>query len=502
MTVIHRALVLLLVFLLCGEFTHSLTAETPSPSQQEQEAFFRRQFQTQFQHSVRQQQQEQQQGKRPNINSPVKIDIPGNGVLNPSKHHQRYRLNEYDKRNAFYQWWYFYIQDLELNRHYAMSYGMTKCNRAANCQFEMAALMFAMIDNKSGAHFQKYEVFPLSHWIVHDEFHVQVYNQSVVSAIDDGKINTAGAQLLFELKPLSDDKIRLTGQMKESSKNVWIVEGVQPNTPVSWDITIERVYGYYAQDVFERPDEWFRGVIMWNTYAHNSLVHDAQISIGGQNQYLDHATDPSGTRYRAYGDGNWGQLMPDNEKHPEDLDYSWGWFQNHLPNKNPQLDVSVIAGTGKSYTSFPFYTMEGKFGDVRLNSTVHIEFREVTVYKIKLTSCNDGKLLRFNVQRNNWTTINDQFGSAQIPLDQTVTMESENWIVIQDCKSVPSNYNRLLFPFKDFVFSDFEGLGAVCRLTVKYKVTGEIVIDRSNIQSGIEYGFRYNTRNVPPMPWK
>ena len=89
--------------------------------------------------------------------------------------------------------------------------------------------------------------------------------------------------------------------------------------------------------------------------------------------------------------------------------------------------------------------MDGKFADVRINSSLHIEFRVVVVYGQVLTSCNDGQLIQFNVDRDDWIDIKDNFGVAKIPLSQRVTLESLNYIIVQDCKSVETNYNRLLF---------------------------------------------------------
>jgi hypothetical protein len=434
----------------------------------------------------------------PRVNT-IRYPLPGNGILNPPLRHQRYRLQEYDRHHAYYQWWYYYIQDFKANRHYAFAYGMTTCRESSpkeNCQYDLTYVMFAMIDNNQTVRFQKYEVYPLANWQVTEEFHVRLYNTTVEQAL------LSGMHPLFELYPLDNNRYHLTGHMVHDSKNVWLSENIDPNAEIVWDITLERVYGYYAQDIFEIPDEWFKGVIMWNTYAHNSLVHNGKISINGNIQYLDHNNDPTKVRFRAYGDGNWGQLMPDDKRHPEDKNYAWGWYLTHIPNNNPSKDVSVIAGTGKTYTAFPFYTMEGKFADVRINSSLHIEFREVVVYGQKLISCNDGKLLQFNVERTNWTTISDSFGSATIPMNQLTILESDNWLIRQDCRTVYGSYNRLLFPFKSSIFSDFEGLGVNCRLTIKYKVTQQVLIDQDGIQSGIEYGFHYDIHNIPPIPWK
>jgi hypothetical protein len=425
------------------------------------------------------------------------IPHTGNGVVNPARHFQRYRHSEYSHSKPFYQWWYYYIQDLELNKHYAFAYGTTTCNGVSkpHCIYDGTYVLFAEIDNKKNTRFQRIDMLPRANMHVSDDFHVRIFNTTAESAIRNNQ------EPLFELFPKDDNTFQLSGFLQKNSIYSWIHDNCDSSLEIKWNVTLSRVYGYFAQDVFELPDEFLEGIIMWNTYTHNSLVYDGVIKIADNVNILCHKQDPTKVRFRGYGDGNWGQIMPSNEVHPEDKNYSWGWYLSHIPNKDPAKDVSVIAGVGKTYTSFPLYTMDGRFADVRVNSSLHLEFRQVIVYGQVMSSCNDGKLVQFTVDRNNWQDINDSFGSAKIPLEQTVTLESTHYLVVQKCTSVETNYNRLLFAFKDAVFSDFEGLGVTCRVTIKYKVTGEVIVDQENVLSGIEYGFNYKVKNIPPTPY-
>ena len=241
-------------------------------------------------------------------------------MLNPSKHYQRYRYKEYSQNKPYYQWWYYYVQDLAKNKHYAFTYGMTTCSGVPSpaCTYTGAYVLFAEIDNTQKTRMQKYEFYPLSHLLVSDEFNYKVYGSNVSEALKNKEAP------LFELKPLNDDTFQITGDMRKNSPFAWVSEDCDLNMEVKWNVTLSRVYGYYAQDVFEKPDELLRGIIMWDTYAHNSLIHNGQIIVNGESSILDHNSDPTKVRFRGYGDGNWGQLMPSNPKHPENKDFAWG----------------------------------------------------------------------------------------------------------------------------------------------------------------------------------
>lgn len=103
---------------------------------------------------------------------------------------------------------------------------------------------------------------------------------------------------------------------------------------------------------------------------------------------------------------------------------------------------------GETFAGFPLYSMIGRFADIRINATHSLQLREAIVWNEKLTSSSDGELVHFDVERSNWTTITDKFGTAQIPMRQVLTMESRDYFIKMDFVTKEDSYNRLLFPFR------------------------------------------------------
>jgi len=143
--------------------------------------------------------------------------------------------------------------------------------------------------------------------------------------------------------------------------------------------------------------------------------------------------------------------------------------------------------------------MDGRFCDIRLDDRTHVELRLVKVWDLTMDSCNDGQLHQFNVERSNWVNITDSFGTATVPLRQFVTLESDTYLITMDFNSVITNYNRLLFPFTDYVFSDFEALGVSTHLLIIKKTTGTVLRNETLRSGGLEYGYRFDIV-VPPLP--
>ena len=254
------------------------------------------------------------------------------------------------------------------------------------------------------------------------------------------------------------------------------------------------MYGWYAQDVFELPDRFLEGVIMWDTYSHTAEVEGtARI---GDNEYVVKKE----TSTRAYGDCNWGEDMPSSppDQTPSDK-YAWGWYYVNIPSENKSQDLSIIAGTGVSYEDALLRTMDGRFCDIRLDDRTHVELRLVKVWDLTMDSCNDGQLHQFNVERSNWVNITDSFGTATVPLRQFVTLESDTYLITMDFNSFITNYNRLLFLFTDYVFSDFEALGFSTHLLIIKKTTGTVLRNETLRSGGLEYGYRFDIV-VPPLP--
>ena len=68
----------------------------------------------------------------------------------------------------------------------------------------------------------------------------------------------------------------------------------------------------------------------------------------------------------------------------------------------------------------------------------------------------------WDIARSDWVYFTDSLESDLIPLRQIVTIRTQKKLVTMDFQSALADYNRLLFPHQDYVFSDFEGLGQGC----------------------------------------
>ena len=86
-----------------------------------------------------------------------------------------------------------------------------------------------------------------------------------------------------------------------------------------------------------------------------------------------------------------------------------------------------------------------------------------------VVTTNDGKVKKFEITQDNWVEYTDTLGSALIPLNQKVYIETDHYITIMDYFSEIEDYNRLLFPHEKYIFSDFEGLGVDVHVTITKK---------------------------------
>lgn len=411
------------------------------------------------------------------------IPIPGNGVLQPSLHYDRYRQSEYKQNIPYYQWWYYWIRDTENDRHFVVAYGTTLCKNtdAKSCTYDGAFTGFGVVDNKKNYRMQKCEFYNRNAFSVDQDFNFKVFSNN--------------NETIYEIQPLNNDMFRIKGNMtKENINNVWFCEGCSKDIEIQWDLTLTRIYGWYAQDIFESPDRWLEGVIMWNTYSHTAEI-EGKIKLDG----VDFVIEKSNTT-RAYGDSNWGENMPSSPPEQEpSAKYAWGWYYVNIPSDNKSEELSIIAGTGLSYEDALLRTMDGRFCDIRLDGNKHVELRVMKVWDLTFDSCNDGTLHRFDVERSNWFNITDSFGNATIPLRQLVTLESDSYLITMDFNSIATNYNRLLFPFVDYIFSDFEALGVSTNLLIIEKKTKMVLRNETVKTGGLEYGYRFNV-TVPPFP--
>jgi len=384
------------------------------------------------------------------------------GIVNPSTHYQRFRKTEYD--DPFFQWWYFWIKDTKTDTHYALMYSYSSSNF-----------------NTSGA----YVAFCLVNGSTFRGLKTSKYPHEDLAVLKQFDFRLPQHKPTFLVTSIDDNTLHLQGKLTED--HTWVATGFDKQTVIEWDITYHRIYGWFGQPDFEIFDE-FDPVIMWNTYTHNSQV-EGTITINGEKFILDKSE-----RFRGYGDMNWGGQFPAPPTGDEsDLAYAWGWYSACQTNPNPYEDICIIAGTGLTYTGAPFYNMLGQFADIRIGNSTHIGVRWIDVWEgsilqTTLASTNDGKVTAFNVSRSHWVDFTDTFGTAKLPLTQTVHLKTTNYEVMMEFKSKPYEYNRILFPFKESVFSDFEALGATAKVSIWKE--GTLIHTWTNKNGGLEFGYQ------------
>lgn len=404
------------------------------------------------------------------------------GIVNPSASNQRYRRSEYDSDAPFFQWWYFTIKDLANNRYWAFDYSISDC--ADDLTNEGTYLMFSSVDKVTNTKFHKYERFSLSAFQPSNYF--------------DSQVNCNG-NVDYKLQVVNDNTYKVYGKM-DNYANVWFADGCASNLFIEWNLTIYRIYGWYGQQDCESSLKDY-GVISWDTYAHDAEV-EGTITVGSTVYTISRNVN-----YRAYCDENWGENFPAGDPA---IEYPWGWYYAGKPATSTANDVSIIAGVGRHDAGGIMGTAEGSYADIRLNSATHIGMRQNVIWDGALSameSSNDGDVEQFTVTRDQWATYTDAVGSAQIPMHQKVTLETKHYLTTMDFYSEASDYNRLLFPHEDYVFSDFEGLGVDCHVVVKYHSitykwydifhlnpihTYTTLYDFWTDDAGLEYGYNVN----------
>lgn len=410
---------------------------------------------------------------------------PEPGTKQPGMHHQRYRRSEFPADKTFFQWWYFAVKDTVDNRYFAITYSML--DGAENQSKDAARILFAETTPRERTAFQKIETFPLGGFAVEKDFDVRVSSAQVselplhrIDAIDDDTVRIRGRMLL------SGDAVEVEGRL----------EGVEatPATTVEWDLTLHRIYGWFGQSQGEWAVKALQ-TIGWNTYSHSSEV-EGTIRVGNRTFTLER-----GTRWRAYGDQNWGIELPRGLETEEAIDYPWGWYHVGVPGAKPGDELSIIAGVGRQHHTSQGI-IEGKFADVRLGQGRDIQLGEAEVLKPtpeapgrRMFNSTDGDVLKFHVDRSEWTVLQDKWGQARVPLRQQVTLETEHYLIEMDYQSRPEEYNRLVFQHERYRFSDFEALGVRVHTVVRAKAhrdapPGDVLLDFWSDDGGLEYGYQ------------
>jgi hypothetical protein len=402
------------------------------------------------------------------------ITIGPDGIWNPGTTYERYRGAEYPTTEPFFQWWYFSLKDYATGMTFAFVYSMSR--PATNLTNTGAYMLVALVNRTS--RFQLYYKYPLSQFTTSGDFNVTIAQAGQIDVIDASHYH-------------------LLGNLNDSSQ-VWASEDISATSTVSWNLSVVRIAGWYGEQDIEGIARQ-AGLIAWNTYAYDAEVNGT-VAINGTTYPI-----MRGPQFRIYCDMNWGSSFPHGTP---DIDYPWGWYYTGQPANSTADDFSIIAGVGRTQTGSVLGSLDGRF------ASMYLQGRQLGVRMGIILGqptggggvevfqrATDGVCYEFQVNRSDWVTYTDRFGSASIPLVQVMTIETNTIRVVMTFDSTTANYNRLLFPTDGYVFSDFEGLGVNCTTQIYQRsfasydwlhtVPVYTLVDTINdTMAGVEFGYQ------------
>eukprot|EP00026_Physarum_polycephalum_P012283 Phypoly_transcript_12576.p1 GENE.Phypoly_transcript_12576~~Phypoly_transcript_12576.p1 ORF type:complete len:357 (+),score=43.23 Phypoly_transcript_12576:62-1072(+) len=328
------------------------------------------------------------------------------------------------------------------------------------------------VDAKNRKRWTKEEVWPLSALNISNDFDLQITN---------------GNEVMYGLQVIDDNTYRLYGKMNHTERT--INDTIPIDTVVSWDVTLNRINGWYGQQDIENWMKLAKGEINWNPYAHNSLV-EGYLSVGENITYYTHSK-----RFRAYGDMNWGNKFPSGGDIKTAEQFPWGWYTVNVPNEDPSKDIAIVVGVGSLVNKDFLGHSWAAFGDFIIAGK-HIGARKVVIwngYNVMSTS-SDGELslfTNFPYDYENFTASNGL--NYSVPLRQVVIMETSHYSIFLEFTATQEIINRLVFMNGNFYFSDFEALG--CKVSVVIDAIDELgnrrnLYDFVSESGGLEYGYQ------------
>ena len=213
-------------------------------------------------------------------------------MVNPSTYYQRWRWEEYKLMDEagdrpFFQWRYFSLKDYERNRNYELTLGASyrRPRSAGDHDFNAVFISFGVVDTAaSPPHWVQYELLDLDSLTMEGDYNWSVQREG---------------QLVASMVALDDNTFQLQGHLLANSPDRWQANcsagKPAPAHDVQFNVTLYRIYGYYAQQDVE-PFAVLSGWIMWDTYSHDAEL-EGHILVDGQ---LEVAFERS-PLYRAYG---------------------------------------------------------------------------------------------------------------------------------------------------------------------------------------------------------
>ncbi len=409
------------------------------------------------------------------------------GVREPHASYQRSRQADFPSSKTFFDWYYFFVRDVQTERAWAFTYAMSRCDDSSARPCLYSGAWPGFVEMRRGVPARQYvERFGLDAWSASS----RGQNASIVGS--RSRLAVAASE--------NGSSIHLTGLMASPDK-AWRAEGGLGSQPISWDLRIRRRAGWFGESYIESPFHLGRatGAIMWSPYGHQSTV-EGTLQVG--NETITLGGDDG--RYRAYCDSNWGETMPRPPSGADPFDYPWGWYYAAQPHADPAQDVSIICGAGRTDMKFAGVVF-GKLCDMRIGDRLRLSLWSWTFenHGNRTTSwvSDHGLGLQgvetFNISRSKWVDWKDAYGEARVPMAQQILIVTKKHRITMDFDTNSNATSRLLFPLQDELFSDFEALGATAAVKIVEVDTGTVVADFTDTMGGLEYGYNVPTK-LPP----
>ncbi len=155
--------------------------------------------------------------------------------------------------------------------------------------------------------------------------------------------------------------------------------------------------------------------------------------------------------------------------------------------------ASIIVGLGLTETGFPSFSVFGGFADLYFGPGkgsvsvryVAAEYGGPLQFDILSDASDGSSAKRFEVRRSQWANYTDAMGTVEVPLQQDLHLVTATLDFTASCVVDLRRTNRLLFPYQ-YVFSDFETLGACCQF--RAVLNGAVVLSGNDCHAGVEYG--------------
>jgi len=219
-------------------------------------------------------------------------------------------------------------------------------------------------------------------------------------------------------------------------------------------------------------------VVVSTLFGYNSEV-EGTITYGSKVYQISRTS-----RYRAYSAGSWGCDLPSGSPA---VDYPWSWFWLIVPNADPRKDIGMVFGTARFQKIGPVSDLLGGFGLVGMGDDLarghglqSMKFAKIlhnTSLEFPLqASASDGYFSAYRWSYDNWATFTDEFGTAQIPLNQYYYAETQHYSYRIDWYSTLDQYFRAPVMLEKNlnlrVFSDFRAVGVKAHVVIATKADG------------------------------